>query len=109
MLVRARSLCLTKECDPARWFAFRRRAYHALKDARQYPGVPLSLLISLQEVLHASVTPPIAYTLTRVLQQKGEGLTARLKKKRAHRSFRSAPLSEELRALCARHLECHES
>ncbi len=92
-LVMARQMCQAKGVDPAAWFGFRRRALLALQDLKACGNSPPSLLEDLADILDASPLPHVVYHLSRMIQQKGDGLTARLLGRRAHRSFRSARIS----------------
>jgi len=92
-LVFAKSACLAKGVDPSSWFGFRRRALLALQDLKACGNSPPSLLEDLEDILSASPLPPVVYHLSRTVQQKGDGLTARLFGRRAHRSFRPARIS----------------
>jgi glycosyltransferase involved in cell wall biosynthesis len=103
-LIRARSLCLAEGIDPASWFGFRRRAFLAWKALRAAPEPPPHLMHSLIAIFRSWRSPDLAYAFTRTLQQKGEGLTSRLLGRRAHRSFRSAPLSSLTQQSCTHHL-----
>ncbi|QVL52051.1 MAG: glycosyltransferase family 2 protein [Cyanobium sp. M30B3] len=97
-LVMARRMCQAKGVDPAAWFGFRRRALIALQDMRASGDSSAALQEDLTDILNAFPLPPALYQLSRMLQQKGEGLTARLFNRRAHRCFRSAPLTAAQRA-----------
>lgn len=98
-VVTMRHLCQANGLDPAIWFGFRRRAMMAWQDLKCCGDSPASLLSDLTDILDASPLPPAAYHLSRMVQQKGEGLTARLFGRRSHRSFRSAPMSAEQRTV----------
>ncbi|MFM7547984.1 MAG: glycosyltransferase family 2 protein [Cyanobacteriota bacterium] len=97
-LVLARQDCLAAGLDPAAWFGFRRRALIALQDMKASGDSSAALQEDLTDILNAFPLPPALYQLSRMLQQKGEGLTARLFNRRAHRCFRSAPLTAAQRA-----------
>jgi glycosyltransferase involved in cell wall biosynthesis len=104
-LVMARRMCQLKGIDPAVWFGFRRRALVALHELRACGDSPSALHKDLTEILTASLLPCAVYQISRMLQQKGEGITARLFGRRAHRSFCPLPMSpkqvamaEQLRA-----------
>jgi hypothetical protein len=103
-LLRARSLCMASGIDPAHWFGFRRRAFTALNDLQACPAAPADLIADLEDLLRSSVAPALAYRLSRLVQQKGEGISARLLGRRAHRSFRAAPLAAARQAQCSAHL-----
>jgi hypothetical protein len=103
-LVRARSLGLSHGHDPAAWFGFRRRAYLALAELQTWSDPPQSLMNSLHDIAKVSMSRGVSYRLSRALQQKGEGLTARLIGRRAHRTFRSSPLPAKVQSLCSEHL-----
>ena len=103
-LVRARNLGLSHGHDPAAWFGFRRRAYLALTELQNWSDPPQSLMNSLHDIAKVPMSYGVSYRLSRALQQKGEGLTARLIGRRAHRSFRSSPLPAKVQSLCSEHL-----
>jgi glycosyltransferase involved in cell wall biosynthesis len=97
-LTTARRMCLDKGFDPATWFGFRRRAFMAFQDLNAFADSPTALREDLAVILTAAPVAPVVYQLSRMVQQKGEGLTARLFARRAHRCFRSAPLTSAQRA-----------
>jgi glycosyltransferase involved in cell wall biosynthesis len=103
-LIRARSLCLDQGIDPDSWFGFRRRAYLAWQALGQKSNSSPELMQQLKESFRSIRLPDQSYALSRSLQQKGEGITARLLGRRAHRSFRSAPLSASSQQFCSQHL-----
>lgn len=100
-LVMARRTCQAHGLDPAVWFGFRRRALIARKDLKACGDVSSALQQDLTDIVKASPLPPALYQLSRMLQQKGEGLSARLLGRRAHRSFCAAPMSTKQAALAA--------
>jgi glycosyltransferase involved in cell wall biosynthesis len=103
-LVRARNLCLRHCIEPARWFGYRRRISQALDDLQACPDTPPALITALHELLRSSNDPRFAYRLSRRVQQTGEGLTARLLGRRAHHTFRAAPLAASRQLQCSAHL-----
>ena len=92
-LIRAHSLCLIHGIDPICWFGFRRRVYVAWQALRDIANPPTELMHQLKEIFSSWRSPDLSYVLSRTFQQKGDGLTAHLLGRRAHRTFRSAPLS----------------
>lgn len=94
-LVFARSECLAKGVDPSSWFGFRRRAFFALRDLQASGDQSAGLLTDLKLIAKKPVTPFAAYHLSRFLQRKGGGLTARLIGRRSHRTFSAAPISNQ--------------
>jgi hypothetical protein len=98
-LITARRMCLDKGFDPAAWFGFRRRAFVALQDLNAFADSATALREDLADILITAPLAPAFYQLSRMVQQKGEGLTARLFARRAHRCFRSAPLTSAQRAV----------
>jgi glycosyltransferase involved in cell wall biosynthesis len=103
-LLLARHLCLQHGIEPADWFGFRRRASQALDDLQGCAASQPGLVDELEQLLHSSLLPRFAYRWSRRMQQKGEGLTSRLLGRRAHRSFRAAPLAADSQAACSAHL-----
>lgn len=105
-LVLARSACLTKGVDPSSWFGFRRRAFHAFLDLQANASPPTELLEDLEAIISVSWWPTAVYQLSRILQQKGEGLTARLLGRRSHRSFRSRAMTRSQYAFASNAIGC---
>ena len=105
-LVMARRMCQAKGVDPAAWFGFRRCALAALQDLKAFADSPTSLLDDLTDILRTSPLPSAVYPLSRTVQQKGEGLTARLFGRRAHRSFCSAPMNAKQLAMASKAGAC---
>jgi hypothetical protein len=103
-LLMARHLCLRHGIEPAQWFGFRRRVCQALDDLQGCADVPPGLVGELEQLLHGSILPRFAYRWSRSMQQKGEGLSARLLGRRAHRTFRAAPLAPNRQYACSAHL-----
>lgn len=87
-LLAARSQCLDAGVDPVAWFGFRRRVFLALRDLQSVADPPRELIDVLASIIAAVPTPSAVYQLSRLIQQKGEGFTARTLGRRAHRSFR---------------------
>lgn len=92
-LVMARRMCQVKGIDPAVWFGFRRRALVTFNELKACGDSHSAMHEDLTDILTASLLPPAVYQISRKLQQKGEGLTARLFGRRAHRSFCPLPMS----------------
>lgn len=103
-LIKARSLCQAYGLDPACWFGFRRRAFLAWQSLREITNPPPELMQQLKQVFQNWRSPDFSYVMSRYLQQKGEGITSRLYGRRAHRSFRSAPLSPSSQQFCSEYL-----
>lgn len=100
-LVSARVDCIDSGIDPACWFGFRRRAFLAATYLRKMMNPPIHLLEDLESIYQVNVMPNISYQLSQVIQQKGEGFTARTLGRRAHRSFRARAMSDSQHALAA--------
>lgn len=100
-LIMARIACLAKDIDPSSWFGYRRRAFFAMNDLQVCADPPVDLLEDLEAIAKKGATPFAAYGFSRFIQRKGEGLTARLFGRRAHRSFCSAPMNAEQLAMAS--------
>jgi glycosyltransferase involved in cell wall biosynthesis len=100
-LVKANSECRHFHVEPTKWFGFRRRVYLAAQALELLENPPVSLINDLHTIISDSPMPHACYRLSRLAQQKGEGLTSRLYGRRAHRSFCSAPISARQLAMAA--------
>ena len=100
-LVAARDQCLAAGVDPACWFGFRRRAFLAAQDLLNCTDPPKQEVDALASIMAFFPTPNAAYQLSRVIQQKGEGFTARTLGRRAHRSFRARAMTASQHSLAA--------
>jgi glycosyltransferase involved in cell wall biosynthesis len=93
-LLLARQECLRSGLDPATWFDFRLRVWDArVSLASQHEICDQTLLEALRHVEMRSPWPQWFYPLRRMIRRKGGGLTWRMFGRRAHRCFRSAPVS----------------
>lgn len=92
-LLTMRHLCQAKGFDPASWFGFRRRVWSALDDIKCIDDDTSLIFKELEDIICSSQMPHLFYFFSRMLQQKGNGLTARVFGRRAHRTFRSAPMT----------------
>jgi len=92
-LLMAREACLYQGLDPCCWFDFRLRVWDARISLAGLADPADQELLQALHQMEASAWPPALYPLRRSLRRKGGGLTWRLLSRRAHRSFRSGPIS----------------
>lgn len=100
-LLSARAECLAAGIDPSRWFGFRRRAFLAAMVLRKMADPPIHLLHELDSIYQSHNIFDGFYRPSRMIQQKGESLTARLLGRRAHRSFQARAMTASQHALAA--------
>lgn len=93
-LLLARQECLRSGFDPAIWFDYRLRVWDArVSLAAQSQSCDPLLLAALRQVEMRSPWPQWFYPLRRMIRRKGGGLTWRMFGRRAHRCYRTAPVS----------------
>ena len=92
-LLLAREACLLHGIEPSRWFDFRLRVWDARVSLQALADPCDAELIDTLRALEAARWPRCAYSIKRSLRRKSGGLSWRLYGRRAHRSFRSGPLT----------------
>jgi glycosyltransferase involved in cell wall biosynthesis len=97
VLLKMRATCLSQGLDPARWFGFRARCWHAMRDLGKCGAVDASLLQGLEEA--AGSTPGFVFAGGGLLSRWKGGLKQRVMGDRSGSSFRASLLTEDQIAL----------
>jgi glycosyltransferase involved in cell wall biosynthesis len=94
-LLLARSECLLSGFDPCDWFDYRLRVWDAYSSICSQHESSEQVLLDELWPLFADPWPRSLYSIRQSIRRKGGGLTWRLFGRRAHRSFRSAPIRQD--------------